>query len=123
MQSACSLFINTIATKRIPPTLLFTFHRYAGASRSGLFSIATMVLLRSVSWAAEGVIYRTPDATGKYCHLRFPAIQEETLSWNRPVLKDPSEGDIIDFYCPCDAEILRQKEDARRWRDRIDSRE
>jgi hypothetical protein len=43
------------------------------------------------------------------------------------VLKDPSEGDIIEFYGPCDrdplgkAAILRQKEDARRWRDRIDS--
>jgi len=96
---------------------------------SGLFLIATMVLLSSISWAAEGVIFRNPDASGTYCHLRFPAIQEETLSWNRPVLKDTSEGDIIDFYGPCDqdplgkAEILRQKEDAKRWRDRIDSRE
>jgi len=42
------------------------------------------------------------------------------------VLKDPSEGDIIDFYGLCDhdpldpAEILRRKADARRQRDRID---
>jgi hypothetical protein len=43
------------------------------------------------------------------------------------MLKDPSEGDIIDFYGPCDhdplgrAEVLRQRADARRLRDRIDS--
>jgi hypothetical protein len=42
------------------------------------------------------------------------------------MLKDPSEGDIIDFYGPCDhdplgrSEVLRQRADARRWRDRID---
>jgi hypothetical protein len=42
------------------------------------------------------------------------------------MLKDPIEGDIIDFYGPCDydplgrAEVLRQKADARRQRDRID---
>ena len=94
--------------------------------QSGLLSIGGLVLLSSVSWAADGVIYRSADPTGTYCHLRFPAIQEETLSWNRPMLKDPSEGDIIDFYGPCDhdpfgkAEILRQKEDAKRWRDRIE---
>jgi len=50
---------------------------------------------------------------------------EDTLSWNRPVLKGPSEGDI-DFYVPCEhdplgkAEVLRQRLEARRWRDRID---
>ena len=94
--------------------------------RSSLPIFGAMALLSSVSWAAEGVIYRSPDATGSYCQLRFPAIREETLSWNRPMLKDPSEGDIIDFYGPCDhdplgkAEILRQREDARRWRDRFD---
>jgi hypothetical protein len=85
-----------------------------------------IVLSSSVVWAAEGIISKIPDASGSYCHLRFPAIREETLSWNRPVLKDPREGDIIDFYGPCDhdplgkAEIQRQKSDWRRFRDRID---
>jgi hypothetical protein len=85
-----------------------------------------IVLSSSVVWAAEGIISKIPDVSGSYCHLRFPAIREETLSWNRPVLKDPREGDIIDFYGPCDhdplgnAEILRQKADWRRFRDRID---
>jgi len=94
--------------------------------RLGLFLTAIMALFSSVLWAAEGVIYRNPDATGEYCHLKFPAIREETLGTNRPVLKDPSEGDIIDFYGPCDhdplgkAEVNSQRANARRQRDRID---
>jgi hypothetical protein len=43
---------------------------------------------------------------GSYCHLTFPAIREETLSSDRLVLKDPSEGDIIDFYGSCDTDPL-----------------
>jgi len=34
--------------------------------------------------------------------MKFPAIREATLTWDRPVLKDASSGDIIDFYGPCD---------------------
>ena len=47
--------------------------------------------------AAPGVISNQVLTPGSYCHLKFPAIREETLSWDRPVLKDPSSGDIIDF--------------------------
>ena len=56
--------------------------------------------------AAEGVISNEVIIPGVYCHLRFPAIRGDTLSWDRPVLKDPSEGDIIDFYGPCDTDPL-----------------
>lgn len=91
------------------------------------FTLATsMIVGSSVLWAAEGIIFKNADPSGLYCHLRFPAIREETLSTNRPVLKDPGEGDIIDFYGPCDhdplgkAEVDRQRADARRFRDRID---
>ena len=99
---------------------------YLRRIRSILLLTGSMTLFSSLLWAADGVIYRNPDATGQFCHLRFPAIREETLSSNRPMLKDPSEGDIIDFYGPCDhdplgrAEVLRQRADARRLRDRID---
>jgi hypothetical protein len=81
---------------------------------------AALVLSSSFIWATEVIISRVPDASGNYCHLRFPAIRPETLSWPRPELKDASEGDIIDFYGPCDhdplgkAEIHRQKQDYRR---------
>jgi hypothetical protein len=73
-------------------------------------------------WGAEGVISRVPVSGGKYCRLRFPAIREETLFSSRPVLKDPSDGDIVDFYGSCDydplskAEITRQRAELRRDR-------
>ena len=56
--------------------------------------------------AAAGVISNEVIIPGVYCHLRFPAIREQTLSWDRPVLKDPSSGDIIDFYGSCDTDPL-----------------
>ncbi len=50
-----------------------------------------------------GVIEATPiNKAATYCHLKFPAISEETLGSANPVLKDPGSGDIIDFYGPCD---------------------
>ena len=60
--------------------------------------------------AAEGVISNATFTPGSYCHLTFPAIREETLSFDRPVLKDPSEVDIIDFYGPCDHDPLEKDE-------------
>ena len=56
--------------------------------------------------AAEGIISRVPDSTNSYCHLKFPAIREDTLFTGRPRLTDPREGDIIDFYGPCDYDPL-----------------
>src|SRR4030095_1742824 len=66
----------------------------------------------SVASAAgtEGVISKDAFAEGSYCHIKFPAIEERTLSWKRPVLKDPSEGDIIDFYGPCNHDPLGKDE-------------
>lgn len=66
-------------------------------------------------WAAETAVIRQPDASGNYCHLRFPAIREDTLFTDRPVLKDPSQGDFVVLSAPCDydplgpAEVARQK--------------
>ena len=88
---------------------------------STLFLTGTLVVLfGSVSWGAEGIISKVPDSSGMYCNLKFPAIKEDTLSSNRPVLKDPSENDIVDFYGPCDYDPLgkdqvqRQKGDIQR---------
>ena len=58
----------------------------------------------------ENVISKDVSTEGSYCHIKFPAIEERTLSWKRPVLKDPSEGDIIDFYRPCDHDPLGKEE-------------
>ena len=69
--------------------------------------LTIMVLTVTVGWAAavwaqEGVLFKVAlDADNSYCHMRFPAMQEETLSWDRPLLKDASEGDIVDFYGSC----------------------
>lgn len=65
---------------------------------------------KSTFAAAEGVISNATLIPGSYCHLTFPAIREETLSWDRPVLKDPSKGDVIDFYGPCDHDPLGKDE-------------
>jgi hypothetical protein len=56
--------------------------------------------------AAPGVISNATFTPGSYCHLTFPAIREATLSSDRPVLKDASEGDIIDYYGSCDHDPL-----------------
>ena len=53
-----------------------------------------------------GVIYKEELTPGSYCHLKFPAIREETLASNHPVLTDPSDGDIIDYYGSCDEDPL-----------------
>jgi hypothetical protein len=64
-------------------------------------------------WGAEGVIRRVPVPGTNYCRLRFPAIREDTLYSGRPVLKDPNDGDIIDFYGSCDYDPLGKEEVAR----------
>ncbi len=50
-----------------------------------------------------GVIEATAlNEEGTYCHLRFPAIDPETLSSATPTLLSADSGDIVDFYGPCD---------------------
>jgi hypothetical protein len=88
-----------------------------------LLRLAAILLLDSaLLGAGESVISKVPDSTGKFCHLKFPAIKEETLYWHRPVLKDPSQGDIIDFYGPCNHDPLG-KEEIRRQRDDFERRQ
>ena len=53
-------------------------------------------------WAKHGVLSKVQAGQTNYRHLHFPAIREETLWWNSPVLKDATTGDIIHFYGPCD---------------------
>jgi hypothetical protein len=67
--------------------------------------------------AQEGVLVKVAASpASNYCHLKFPAIREETLSWDRPVLKDSSSSDIIDFYGPCDTDPLGKDQIARQTR-------
>jgi hypothetical protein len=64
-------------------------------------------------WAAEGIISKLADPSDSTCNLKFPAIREETLYWDRPVLKDRNDGDIIDFYGPCNYDPLGKESVAR----------
>jgi hypothetical protein len=67
--------------------------------------------------SADGVLSRRELVPGgNYGHLRFPAITRESLFTDNPVLKDPSSGDIIDFYGPLDHDPLGKDEVARQRR-------
>jgi hypothetical protein len=87
-----------------------------------MLSLAVLVPGLTPLWAAQGIIYKA--GSGDYCHLKFPAIRENTLFSSRPVLKDASDGDIVDFYGPCDydplsqQEVMRQRADVVRERNR-----
>jgi hypothetical protein len=50
--------------------------------------------------ANELVESEVADFAG-YCHMKFPAMSEATLSWDRPELNAEAEKSI-DFYGPCD---------------------
>lgn len=77
---------------------------------SAIILLGTFSLLPAPVPGAEGVIFRVSTPDGRYCHLKFPAIREETLYSDHPVLKDPSEGDIIDFYGPYNYDPLGKEE-------------
>ena len=54
------------------------------------------------AFAADGIILKQEVTPGSYCHMKFPAIREDTLAKDHPVLKVPNEGNLIDFYGACD---------------------
>lgn len=62
------------------------------------------------------------ESAGNYCHMKFPAIREDSLNSDRPVLKAASTGDVIDYSGPCDHdplgkdEIASQREGSKEWR-------
>ena len=73
-----------------------------------------LILSSTLFWAvpsvgAEEMISSIPTDTTAYCHLKFPAIFEDSLSWEQPVL-DPSTGNIMDFYSPCDYDPFGSEE-------------
>ena len=81
--------------------------------RTILFVTGAGLVLAGAAWSAESGISKTPDATGRFCHLKFPAIREDTLYSDRPMLKDAGSGDIVDIYAPCDYDPLGKDEFAR----------
>jgi len=72
------------------------------------------------AWAKDGILSSVKSGESNYCHMHFPAIVEDTLASERPVVKEPSSGDIIHFYGPCDYDphgkeaVQTQKRDEQR---------
>jgi hypothetical protein len=77
---------------------------------SVLFLTGAMVSSLASTAGAEGVISKDALTGGSYCHMKFPAIDEASLSTTDPFLKTASTGDVIDSYAPCDHDPLGKDE-------------
>lgn len=75
--------------------------KYKKLMLAALISIGALGIDPLSVKADDGILFKVQMPGTNYCHLKFPAIREETLSSNRPVLKDSSTGDIVDFYGSC----------------------
>jgi hypothetical protein len=51
--------------------------------------------------AGDGVISKEPLTPDSYCHEKFPAMKSDSLDDNKPTLKSPTSGDVVDYYGPC----------------------
>jgi hypothetical protein len=80
--------------------------KYKKLMLAALISIGVMGIDPLSVKGDDGILLKVQMPGTNYCHLRFPAIREETLSSNRPVLKDSRTGDIVDFYGPCNYDPL-----------------
>jgi hypothetical protein len=72
--------------------------------------LCNLLLSSTLFWGvpsaeAQEIISSVPAGTTDYCHLKFPAMREDSLSWERPVL-DSTAGSMVDFYGPCDYDPL-----------------
>ncbi|MGH7826177.1 MAG: hypothetical protein ACREQ7_13515 [Candidatus Binatia bacterium] len=68
--------------------------------------LSTLLLSSTLFWGVPTVegqelISKVPADTTSYCHMKFPPMREDTLSWSRPLL-DENSGNVIDFYGSCD---------------------
>jgi len=71
---------------------------------------ATMGLTPAPAGAAQHSVFLLKvEVSPGYCHMQFPAIEENSPG-DRPVLQDASTTDIIDFYGPCDYDPLGRDE-------------
>src|SRR5262245_25309065 len=90
--------------------------RKGGKMKTGKSILAGLVLVGSMSGSltaalgASGLISKDTATEGSYCHMKFPAIDEDTLGSEHPVLTDPGSGDIVDFYGSCDHDPLGKDE-------------
>jgi hypothetical protein len=80
--------------------------------------LSNLLLSSTLFWAVPSVnaeivggqeIVKEPMADANYCHMKFPPIRENTLSWEQPVFNEAA-GNIIDYYGPCDHDPLGREE-------------
>jgi len=75
------------------------------------YSPVAVLAQQKVKGVKRGVIEATAlNKAATYCHLKFPAIDPQTLSSSTPKLKAADTGDIVDFYGPCDYDPLGWEE-------------
>jgi hypothetical protein len=67
---------------------------------SGLL-LSSALFCGAATLNADDLVVKAPLEISGYCHMKFPPMRENTLSWAQPVL-DENAGNIIDFYGPCD---------------------
>jgi hypothetical protein len=58
---------------------------------------------------SSGQVVKVPATNASYCHMKFPPMREDSLSWKQPVFDDSSSA-IIDFYGSCDYDPLGNDE-------------
>ena len=69
--------------------------------------LAAVILLANITAsgtalaADDGVISKEPLTPDSYCHEKFPAMKSGSLDDNKPTLKSPTSGDVVDYYGPC----------------------
>jgi hypothetical protein len=68
---------------------------YKELTLTGLFLAGSLALASPVSAQSNGILFKMRAGDTNYCHLRFPAIDERTLSWDRPRLKPASSGNVV----------------------------
>ena len=97
------------STKLIAPVMLL----------AGILGVAAFSM-----WV-EGVFSKVTASPGvNYCQIEFPAIREETLYTDRPVLKDWNASDFVEFVGSCGYSPLGKDEiEAQRAELRRDLRE
>ena len=72
-----------------------------------------LVLSSTLLWGvpaaiADDLIVKESAGLTSYCHMQFPAMRADTLSWNQPVFGGPEN--TIDFYGSCDHDPLGAEE-------------
>jgi len=74
---------------------------------------ATLGLSATPAGAADGILFKVKVTDG-YCHMQFRSMVENSDS-----PKFNPDGDIIDFYGPCDHDPLGPQEVWDQWDERL----